>query len=179
MTTFYTSDSHYGHTNILRYCNRPYKNTHEMNRALIDNWNGVVKPEDTVYHLGDVAMGNRTVLELVKELNGHKILIKGNHDRSLNVMKEYFDEVYNELEIILNSRPVILKHKPIIGYFKQWRQVAGHVHTRWQSRGRILNVGVDVWNYFPVREEVVVETLKTLSDDYYTPTKPEELEHDS
>ena len=82
MRTFYTADLHFGHRNIIGYCGRPYANVDEMNEALIDNWNLVVKPEDEVYVLGDVALGKiAETLPLVQRLNGDKFLVPGNHDR--------------------------------------------------------------------------------------------------
>ena len=55
---FWTSDSHYFHNNILKYCNRPFGSVEAMNEALVANWNSVVKPDDHVYHLGDFCFGN-------------------------------------------------------------------------------------------------------------------------
>lgn len=82
MTIFYTSDSHFGHENIIKYCDRPFSNTDEMDERLISNWNEVVQPEDTVYHLGDAALGKiDKSLANVGRLNGYKILVLGNHDR--------------------------------------------------------------------------------------------------
>ena len=79
---FVTSDTHFSHVNIIKYCNRPYASVEEMNNALIDNWNSVVKNDDLVIHLGDFALG-RTIQDIKKhldKLNGNKILILGNHD---------------------------------------------------------------------------------------------------
>lgn len=82
MTTFFTSDTHFGHERIISLSNRPFRNVDEMNKALVDNWNAVVGPDDHVYHLGDVALGKiAESLPLVGELNGIKHLVVGNHDR--------------------------------------------------------------------------------------------------
>lgn len=82
MTTFVTSDTHFSHQRIIELCDRPFANVDEMNAKLIENWNSVVGPEDTVYHLGDVNLGPfEESIKLVGTLNGHKTLITGNHDR--------------------------------------------------------------------------------------------------
>jgi calcineurin-like phosphoesterase family protein len=79
--TFFTSDTHWKHTNIMRYSNRPFNTVEEMNEALIENWNKTVGPRDTVYHLGDFCFGNKSdVEEILKRLNGHVYWCYGNHD---------------------------------------------------------------------------------------------------
>jgi calcineurin-like phosphoesterase family protein len=78
---YFTSDLHFGHANIIKYCDRPFDNTDEMAKALIGNWNSVVDHEDTVFVLGDFAMGDREAnVPLARHLNGKKILVAGNHD---------------------------------------------------------------------------------------------------
>lgn len=80
--TFFTSDTHFGHANIIRLCNRPFQNVEEMNEVLIENWNKVVSKDDTVFHLGDFAFGGSSVWNsIIPRLNGHINLIIGNHDR--------------------------------------------------------------------------------------------------
>ena len=74
------SDTHFAHKNIMKYENRPFKDLTDMREKLILNWNMLVKPEDTVIHLGDFGMCNKDVAsDILSRLNGHKILIKGNH----------------------------------------------------------------------------------------------------
>ena len=80
-TTFFTSDLHFGHARIIELCGRPFASADEMDRALIARWNDVVAPEDTVWVLGDYALGNRhRALGYLPELNGRKLLVIGNHD---------------------------------------------------------------------------------------------------
>lgn len=80
MTRFFTSDNHFGHTNIIKYCDRPFASSEEMDEAMIARWNKAVRPSDTVYHIGDFAMSFNKVEEITPQLNGKKILIAGNHD---------------------------------------------------------------------------------------------------
>lgn len=77
---YITSDPHFNHANVIPYCNRPYSSVEEMNEALIANWNSVIKPEDTIYCLGDFSFHIRSVEQFMPRLNGKKILISGNHD---------------------------------------------------------------------------------------------------
>ena len=82
MATFFTSDLHLGHRNIIEYCARPFKDVDHMNHEIIARWNMAVAPEDTVYILGDLAMGELDKsLGLVALLQGQKFLVPGNHDR--------------------------------------------------------------------------------------------------
>ncbi len=78
--TFITSDLHFWHENVIKYCSRPFANAAEMNEALIKAWNSAVAPEDVVLILGDFAMAARAVEQIVPRLNGRKRLILGNHD---------------------------------------------------------------------------------------------------
>ncbi len=80
MTIWFTSDTHFSHKNSMRYCGRPFFTTEQMDEAMIANWNRLVKPEDTIYHLGDVTMHAANLVHIMPRLNGHKILIIGNHD---------------------------------------------------------------------------------------------------
>ena len=79
MTIYFTSDLHFFHNNVILYDNRPFANTDEMNAALVDNWNATVKPEDTVYFLGDLSLNHNKGLSLLARLNGKIHYIAGNH----------------------------------------------------------------------------------------------------
>lgn len=80
MKIWFTSDHHFFHTNVIRYCGRPYATVEEMNEKLVANWNSVVGPDDIVYHIGDFSMAIRPVETFTKRLMGKKILVAGNHD---------------------------------------------------------------------------------------------------
>ena len=82
---FFTADLHLGHSNIIKYCNRPFQTVEEMNEKLIQNWNDTVSDKDDIYVVGDFAfMGTKQTEEFLKQLKGRKYLLRGNHDKSLN-----------------------------------------------------------------------------------------------
>lgn len=152
---YFIADTHFNHENIIKYCNRPFKNSQEMNEHIIKKWNSVVKKEDTVYHLGDVGFGTTEMLkDLVGRLNGTKILLRGNHDfkRGLNSWKEVgFSEVYKK-KIELGN--LILTHAPIELEDKEKINVFGHIHNkpldmRFNKDNHIC-VSCDVVDYIPI-----------------------------
>lgn len=171
---FFTADLHLGHKNVISYCDRPFQNLHEMNKALINNWNSRVSCDDTVYVLGDFAfMGVRAMSIYINELKGKKILIRGNHDGSINrMMHAGFNEVHRELIIKIGEHDVLLNHFP---YFNKetlaideikHRPVDngkfllhGHTHKKEKMSGRQCNVGVDSWNFYPASEMEVLALL--------------------
>jgi calcineurin-like phosphoesterase family protein len=150
-----------------------------MDRTLIANWNNTVKPEDVIYHLGDFALTTPDyTLRILQNLNGHKILIKGNHDKSKERMVELgFQEAFNKLELELsNGFKVKLSHFPYYDptnpYSKKnpsttWEDtgkvlLCGHVHTAWKIKNKMINVGTDQWDFTPISEDKVIETIKEL-----------------
>lgn len=141
---WFVSDTHFGHKNIIKYCGRPYADTGEMDAALLDNWNKVVKPEDTVWHLGDVAFHNH---EIIGQLNGFINLVPGNHDHERRKKVEPFVDKWHDEVVYLeidSKRKFTLCHYP----FESWRReypfhLHGHSHgTAGVHRVR-LDVGVD------------------------------------
>lgn len=78
---FFTADPHFGHANIIKYCQRPFASVEEMDRALTERWNAKIGSDDDVWILGDFTMrSGATALNYLRQLNGHKHLILGNHD---------------------------------------------------------------------------------------------------
>jgi len=179
---WFTSDTHFFHRNVIEYCQRPWANVQEMNAGLISNWNARVKPNERVYVLGDFCFGGNTrAREILSQLNGHKILIRGNHDQPAHKMiAAGFSEVYENERIELpNGQSVLLSHFPFhpdsLNDEDYWRiyehdqrythkrimddresiLLHGHVHQQWKTQGRQINVGVDVWNQGPVSHEQI------------------------
>jgi len=109
------SDTHFNHKNIIEYENRPFNSVAEMNQVIIDRWNQIVSPEDTIIHLGDVALGAESSLKsIIPTLNGHKILIRGNHDRKSKqfFLECGFEEVCNSKMINEKGIKIYLSHLP-------------------------------------------------------------------
>lgn len=185
---FYISDLHFMHKNIIRFDNRPYSNTKEMEEALITNWNSVVKPGDTVYHLGDFCWGKIEEWErILKLLNGNKVIIQGNHDlrQYTPAVKRLLSDIKNYKEIRDNGTNIILSHYPIMTYKHSYDPTVymlyGHVHntkeaglvdkwtkelrtnreTPYDNRGQLINVGCmrSYMNYTP-------QTLSYLIDKF-------------
>src|SRR5580765_7662676 len=129
VTKFFTSDTHFSHANIIRYCDRPFKDIYHMDQTIVDNWNSLVGPTDVVYHLGDVAMGDSDRWhDILTSLNGYKVLTIGNHDRVFAGMSkrqqekweekyhEWFDEVVDGGNVILaDGTAVNISHFPYTG----------------------------------------------------------------
>lgn len=177
--TFFIGDTHFNHTNIIRYCNRPFADVEEMNAALIANWNSVVSDNDLVIHVGDIGMGNKEVItNLVAQLKGRKWLIMGNHDRFK--VKDYYDmgfEYVSEFPIIYKGM-VIISHQPVavtadMPYFN----IYGHVHDNPMYETRTPKtwcVSVERINFTPA--EFVVEDLEHFGDPYEMAQKKRKVE---
>lgn len=166
-----TSDSHFGHQNIIKYCARPYESVSQMNTDLIKRWNDVVRPQDVVYHLGDFGMGGKAVIsQWRRALNGKIKLIKGNHDDHSNQWYRDcgFDEVYDRP--ILVQGFYILSHAPLEFMTDNipFANIYGHVHNdeRWKPfTTHSFNACVEVNNYQPILFEDIKEIMKGVSEN--------------
>ena len=128
---FIISDTHFGHENIIKYCNRPFKDVKEMDETLIKNWNEVVSNKDTVLHLGDFGLGNKEyIASIVNRLNGKKILILGNHDNwSEQTYRDMGFHIVSRFPILWNDY-YLLSHAPILLSDKlPFMCCYGHIHN--------------------------------------------------
>lgn len=133
---FYISDTHFCHSNIIAFDNRPFKTVDEMNGALIQNWNNAVSDQDVVYILGDFHWGKaKEWPAILSQLNGQKELIRGNHDIKLPMnpeVRKFFRDVKDYKEIKDGEQNIVLCHYPL-PFFKNmyygWMHLYGHVHT--------------------------------------------------
>ena len=163
----FTADLHLGHANIIRHCSRPFANVNEMDRTLIDNWNEVVQPSDTVWCLGDFAYDRadpRALRRIFSQLRGSKHLIAGNHDGKA-VRELGWSSVRDYAEISVDRTRVVLSHYSM----RSWNamrngsvQLYGHSHGALPGTRQCLDVGVDAWGFRPVTWPEIVESLATL-----------------
>ena len=134
---FYISDWHYGHKNVLGFDNRPFTSIEQMNEELIRRWNEVVSDGDLVYILGDMFWCTpKIAAPIVEQLNGQKILIKGNHDRwHDSKFDKLFVKIDEYMEIEDNGSKIVLCHYPIPcfkNHFYGWTHLYGHVHNSFE-----------------------------------------------
>lgn len=139
---YFTSDLHFGHEGIIKVCNRPFKDTDEMDKAIIDNWNSIIKDDDTVISLGDFSwrLGDNNIRYYINALKGNKIFIKGNHDKNEKIFPILYDGFIN-IKVKDNNptdsvekgyQHITLCHYPMLSWYQSHRgawQLFGHWHT--------------------------------------------------
>jgi calcineurin-like phosphoesterase family protein len=130
------SDTHFNHANIIKYCDRPFKDPAQMNEVMIENWNAVIKPTDIVYHLGDVYMGDKQRAgEILRQLHGRKRLVLGNHDTMEDgILHKAFEKTlvwrYFKEEKILLSHIPLHPSSFVGGPEAATRNIHGHIHEK-------------------------------------------------
>lgn len=191
---FFTSDTHFNHPAILKFCERPFLDIEEHDNFLVEKWNSIVSDADTVFHLGDFAFGGFPVWERIRpRLNGSICLIQGNHDfhnssQNNSRLLQMFKDVQWQMHISVEDQPIILTHFPLLcfnGTFNKrptWN-LHGHVHSRKNGIGKDdkrmeqcafpcqYDVGVDLNNYAPISFRQLQEKMKYQIENninYYT-----------
>jgi calcineurin-like phosphoesterase family protein len=165
---FFTSDTHFSHGNIIRFCKRPFNSSDEMNECLIDNWNARVKSTDIVYHLGDFAwwrLPQLKIQQIFDQLNGQKFLVLGNHDRFDQVSKLGWQWIRQQSGIQVQGEFIWLNHFSMRVWNKShhgsWH-LFGHSHAKLGPNGKSCDVGVDAWDYSPVHFDEIKEVMKKV-----------------
>jgi calcineurin-like phosphoesterase family protein len=179
MKYWFTSDLHLGHANIIKYCHRPFKDIEEMNETIITNWNSRVKDGDLVFHVGDFCFKNskggkpgegmqNKASHWRERLNGDIIFIKGNHDRNNSVKS-----IIERIVVKYGPHYICLVHNPENYDIHFAMNFVGHVHEKWKFRRMfnpmdnkyidLINVGVDVWGFFPRTFEEIYKEYKRWS----------------
>lgn len=194
--TWFASDTHLNHRAPVERGWRPFSSVEEMNECIITRWNETVSPRDQVWLMGDVFLGNETAgLELVRQLQGEKHLIMGNHDvvwsgnrdgyKHFRAWLESFETIQAYGRRRIAGQTVMMSHFPFAGSGDHTREerynryrlsddhqsflIHGHVHEAWKQSGRrMLNVGVDVWDYRPVSIDTVAKWI-TGEETFYLP----------
>ncbi len=188
------ADTHFGHANIIKYCNRPFANVDEMNEELIRRWNAVVNPQDTVLHLGDVGFHYSSLFKIIPRLNGGlKRLVRGNHDWSTERMEalgfqcvtnrrnDVFSQPYNNRMLICTHRPRDLptwNPEKLLTFGNRNIVLCGHEHDnaphfiKWVRDKRDkarpvmgLNISIEHTGYAPV----TIDRLCEIYDNFLQP----------
>ena len=172
---YYISDTHLGHYNIIRLCNRPFSSVEEMDETIINNWNNVVKDTDTVYIGGDFCYkSGKDPVEYLKRLNGHKHLLVGNHDKSVlknPTARRYFESTKDIMNITDEDKRVVLCHYPMVewdGFFRGAIHLYGHIHNNISNNTygivknipNCYNIGADVLGFTPRTLKEIIEINK-------------------
>ena len=171
---WFTADTHFGHSNIIKFCRRPFGSVAEMDETMIERWNARVKPYDVVWHLGDFAFhkSREKLYEIFNRLNGDKCLITGNHDHT-NTRMLPWSTVRALTSIHLDDKqPLIMCHYALRVWDRSHHgslHIFGHSHGTLGGNNQSLDVGVDCWNFQPVNIDEIRERLKTL------PARPKEF----
>lgn len=168
---YYTADLHFGHKNILSFTNRnEYTSVEEMDTLILDTINNTVNKEDTLYILGDVALGGFTnATTLLGKIKCKVLIVPGNHD-TLKALTKYEKlsnvSILKELhETKLAGKKVVLCHYPLAewnGYFRGSYHLYGHTHANFENRGKSLDVGWD--NYHKIYGEVGIFSEEQIID---------------
>ena len=155
MANFFTSDWHLNEKRIFEFNPffRPFKSIEEQNDIIINNCNDLVGENDTLYHLGDVAMDEEGVKLMEKIKCKNRILIIGNYDDDkLSILDRYFDEIYHNLDLKINDIDFHLNHYPVDAK-EGVMNLVGHIHGLWKVQPNMINVSTDAWNYQPLDEK--------------------------
>lgn len=171
MAKLYTSDPHFWHKNIIKYCpeTRNFDSVEEMNSTILSNWNAKVKPDDEVYILGDVAFGKN--FDFINKLNGRLFLTPGNHDHKLlKECSDKFEHIDKIMEVKDGDYRLILCHYRFYEWDGFYRDNVlhfhGHSHGAIPSTKKAIDIGMDnpLWNFQPVTLEEVLAVLPNLPD---------------
>lgn len=177
---FYIGDTHFGHQLVLRFDNRPFSDVKEMDRVMIQLWNSRVQKDDNVYIVGDFAYRNEKPEEwYLKQLNGHKYLIIGNHDKKLLSNEKamgYLEAADKMMHVSDDGKQICICHFPLAewnGFYRGALHIYGHIHNRkddaWEfmkTRTRAYNAGCMLHSYMPVSlRELIRDSENNLAQE--------------
>ena len=158
------SDTHFGHKNVIQYCRPNFKSVEEMDETLIKNWNDTVDNDDTVFFLGDFALGpSDRLVELGKRLNGKKILIRGNHDRASDTKfrEAGFQDIFKKpLLMHFDKFDITIEFSHAPNQEAVYPNVYGHLHEKGFNDKTHFCVCPEINNYKPVLLDDIVKYFK-------------------
>lgn len=163
---WFSSDYHFSHDMIIKYCERPFETVEQMDNEIISRHNEVVRPDDFVYFLGDLTFRKDTD-ELLRQMNGTFTYIFGNHDKNIKRLPMMMDASIRKA-----GKQIHMTHRPDRANVKCDICLVGHVHEKWKTKPvvrngnkevkarQLINVGIDVWNFYPVSLDQIL-SMKT------------------
>lgn len=163
---YFISDTHFGHLGILRFERSEFSSIEEHDDYLIDLIKGTLHPNDELWHLGDFGSCSDSLLEKWSSIKcAKKVLIRGNHDKSLGKLGLYFDEIHNT-PVFLSKR-ILLSHEPY-PTTSGTLNVHGHLHGSYLAYPNYLNISVAVCGYRLWKESDLVKRMSSLPKDDYS-----------
>lgn len=164
---WFTADEHYGHENIIRYCERPYDSVEDMDEALIANHNSRVGQHDTTIHAGDFTLlKNRKLVwqKYIDRLKGNHVFLRGSHDYWQRGLKG-FDQIWEKK---IGKHYVVVCHYAMRtwarSHYNSW-QLYGHSHGKLNPVGKQHDIGVDSNIYFPVSMDQIIQIMRDRPDN--------------
>lgn len=174
--------SHFGHSNVIRFDKRPYKDIEEHDATLISNWNTKVGKTDIVFHLGDLSYRSANYTnKILEQLNGEIYLIAGNHDKAKEIKKftkikkaffglDLYVKDENADDKLGNQQHIVLCHYPILSWNRSHYgsfHIHSHTHQKltqdpfydWYYKRKVIDVGVNGINYEPISYAEVKEIM--------------------
>ena len=144
---YFVADEHYGHANIIKYCNRPFEDVDDMDNVIMDNHNEIVNKDDTVIHAGDFALVNSKQAAIyISLLKGNHVFLQGSHDRWLSTGRFLWEKTIDDDQIVVCHYPMLSWPRSHHGSCL----LHGHCHGRLTSYPGIYDIGVDNNNFYPV-----------------------------
>lgn len=162
---WFTADEHYGHANIIKYCDRPFNSVEEMDASIIARHNSHVKPDDVVVHAGDFCWCNTAkdaFRNYIQRLNGSHIFLKGSHDHWLPDSAKYMWRKMFDQQLIVVCHYAMQTWER--SHYNSW-QLHGHSHGRQKPIGKQYDIGVDANTFRPVSFDQIKVIMKSKLDN--------------
>ena len=169
MTNWYIADTHFGHENIIKLCNRDFASVEAMDQELVFYINDCVGPDDDLWVIGDFSCNKRAkdgdyLSRIFNQINGRKHLIIGNHDTK-KVLELPWVSIQQQVQIKDGEHTFFLNHYPMItwpGARYGCIQLFGHIHNNWLGSRNSLNLSVEHWAYGPINAREIMNNVSEL-----------------
>lgn len=161
---FFTADEHYGHKNIIKYCDRPFKSVHEMNEEIIHRHNSKVQKNDIVVHAGDFSLlSEKDTYVILRRLNGNHVFLQGDHDKWLkNSVTQIWTKKIDGIQLVVCH--YCMRTWPL-SHYNSW-QLFAHNHGTLEPIGKQWDIGVDNNNFYPLSFDDIKNIMKDRPDNF-------------